>query len=136
MKGLLATNGTIPSSSYAKALSPPIHTSTRTSPARVTLTPTRSSRAASSNSLLTPTIGAPSLSGCPTPHPGRRPELSGSFPNDPNLSPPSAVPPQNLAGPRVRLGLSQSPRAGAPLRFDHPPPSDEDVGDGRAGHIG
>src|SRR5947209_1508716 len=52
MSGLLATNGTMPSSSYAKALRPPIQTSTTTRPMRVTVMPGRSRRAASSNSLL------------------------------------------------------------------------------------
>src|SRR5579883_1592082 len=52
MKGLLATNGTMPSSSYLNALRPPIHTSTTTSPIRVTVMPTLSRRAAISNNLL------------------------------------------------------------------------------------
>src|SRR4051794_28797933 len=63
MKGLLATNGTIPSSSYRNAFSPPIHTSTTTSPTRVTVTPTRSSRAASSTSPLILSIVIASVEG-------------------------------------------------------------------------
>src|SRR6516162_2868976 len=51
MNGLLATKGTMPSSSYAKTLRPPIQTSTTTRPMRVTVMPTRSRRAASSNNL-------------------------------------------------------------------------------------
>src|SRR5579884_2395055 len=59
MNGLLATNGTMPSSSYRAAFSPPIHSSTTTSPARVTATPTLSARAASSNSFVTLSTARP-----------------------------------------------------------------------------
>src|SRR5262245_60997550 len=51
----------MPSSSYLKTFRPPIQTSTTTSPMRVTATPTRSSRAADSNSLSIAPIGNPSV---------------------------------------------------------------------------
>src|SRR5436305_1532254 len=52
MSGLLATNGTIPSASYWYTVSPPIHTSTTTSPNRVAVSPTLSAGAASWNSFV------------------------------------------------------------------------------------
>src|SRR2546421_12539194 len=119
MKGLLATNGTMLSSSYLKTLSPPIHTSTTTSPTRVTVTPTRSRRAASSNSLLIPPIGALSLSGRPAPHPSRRPERPDSLPIDPNFSRPSTTPPETASGkplppPPPRSGEGEKDRDCSP----------------------
>src|SRR5947209_868165 len=61
MNGLWATKGTMLSSSYAKTLRPPIQTSTTIRPMRVTVMPTRSKRAASSNSLVVLSIEKPSF---------------------------------------------------------------------------